>query len=82
MKLELSVKEKNVKLVREYNKTSIIGEFGNTSDITGPKYKDLVQHVANYNFDPNSPILKKRKKNINKNFFFHQKLLIIYFRSD
>ena len=69
--------EKTVLLIHEYSKTSIICKLGNISDITGPKYEDLVQHMTNYNFDPNSPILKKGKQNIKKkNIFF------TYFRSN
>ena len=50
-------------------KSKIIGKLDNTSDITGPKYKKLVQIMINYKNDPNSPILKKKKKSIKKNFF-------------
>ena len=37
-------------------KSKIIGKLDNTSDITGPKYKKLVQIMINYKNDPNSPI--------------------------
>ena len=42
----------------------------------------MVHNVTNYKNDPNSPILKMEKKNIKKNFFFHQNLQITNFRSN
>ena len=63
-------------------KSRIIGKLGNTSDITGPKYKKLVQFMINYKNDPNSPILKKKKKKYQEKFFLHQNLLITNFMFD